>query len=66
MDCKGKFDSEELLVLLVVVDNNSGAVVEYTEFVVCIGMVDSEVWNIGISCFADIWVASMSFLDFGL
>ncbi|KAG9301339.1 hypothetical protein G9A89_018011 [Geosiphon pyriformis] len=52
--CKGKFDSEGLFVSLVVVDNNSGVVVEYMRLVVCIGAVDSEVWNIGIPCFADI------------
>ncbi|KAG9288239.1 hypothetical protein G9A89_021270 [Geosiphon pyriformis] len=41
--CKEKFNSERLLVSLVVVDNNSGAVVECTELVVRIRAVDSEV-----------------------
>ncbi|KAG9306686.1 hypothetical protein G9A89_004233 [Geosiphon pyriformis] len=65
MGCKGKFDNEGLLVLLVVVGNYSGVVVECTGLVVHIEVVDSEVWNIGVLCFADIWVAGMGFLDFG-
>ncbi|KAG9288221.1 hypothetical protein G9A89_020527 [Geosiphon pyriformis] len=50
MGCKRKFDSEGLLVSLVVVDNNSGTVVECTELVVRIGAVDSEVSGSSNSC----------------
>ncbi|KAG9302664.1 hypothetical protein G9A89_007368 [Geosiphon pyriformis] len=66
MGCKRKFNSEELLVSLVVVDNNSGTVVECTELVMYIEAVDSEVWNIGVPYFANIWVTGIGSSDFGL
>ncbi|KAG9296290.1 hypothetical protein G9A89_014882 [Geosiphon pyriformis] len=39
---KGEFDSKELLVLLVVVNSNSGVVIECTGLVLCTEEVDFE------------------------
>ncbi|KAG9298011.1 hypothetical protein G9A89_018839 [Geosiphon pyriformis] len=54
MGCKKELDSKGLLVSLVVVDNNSGVVVECIGLVVHIGVVDFEVWDIGIPLLRDL------------